>query len=59
MSEPQCATIREAGINFKSKEIWQDNKRGGTIRENSTITENTVIVIGIFKSLLFHRVFLS
>ena len=29
MSDPrissQCGTIREAGINFKSKEIWRDN----------------------------------
>ena len=25
ISDLQCATIREAGINFKSKEIWWDN----------------------------------
>ena len=31
------------GINFKSKEIWWDNQRGGTIRESSTIRENTVL----------------
>ena len=42
MSEPQCGTIREAGINFKGKEIWRDNWRGGTIRESGTIRENTV-----------------
>ena len=41
-SDPQCGTIREVGINFKSKEIWRDNKRGGTIRESCTIRENTV-----------------
>lgn len=42
MSDPQCKTNREAEINFKSKGIWWDNQRGGTIREGDTIGENTV-----------------
>ena len=42
ISDPQSGTIREAGINFKSKEIWRDNYRGGTIGDSSTIRENTV-----------------
>ena len=40
----QCGTIREAAISFKSKEIWRDNKTGGTIRESGTIRENTVVI---------------
>ena len=42
ISDTQCGTIREAGINFESKQIWWDNQRGGTIRESDTIGENTV-----------------
>ena len=45
ISDPQCGTMREAGINFKSKDIWRDNYRGGTIRESDTVRENTVIRI--------------
>ena len=25
ISDPQCGTIREAGINFKNKKTWRDN----------------------------------
>ena len=42
ISDSQCRTIREAGMNFKNKEIWEDNYRGGTIRESGTIREKTV-----------------
>ena len=38
-------TIREAGINFKSKEIWHGNWRGGTIRDSGTNIENTVFIV--------------
>ena len=44
ISDPQCRTIRETVINFKSNEIWRDNYRGDTIRESGTIRENTVII---------------
>ena len=52
MSDPrisnlQCRTIREAGINFKSKETRWDNNKGGTVRESGTIRENTVCNICI------------
>ena len=45
MSDPQCGSIRKTGINFKSKEIWRYDYRGGTIRESDTIRENTVLVL--------------
>ena len=32
ISEPQCGTITVAGLNFKSKEIWEGGG-GGIIRE--------------------------
>ena len=54
ISGPQCGTIRKAGINFKSKEIWRD--RGGTIRESGTIRENTVfglLIVNIYVSFSF------
>ena len=53
----QCGTIREAAISFKSKEIWRDNKTGGTIRESGTIRENTVVIsknTKRFQRSLFH-----
>ena len=42
-------TIREAGINFKSKEIWWNSQRGDTIRESGTIRENTVSEVSKIK----------
>ena len=45
ISDPQCGTIRETVINFKSNEILRDSYRGDTIRESGTIRENTVITL--------------
>ena len=45
ISDPQCGTIRETVINFKSNEILRDSYRGDTIRESGTIREDTVITL--------------
>ena len=51
-SDTECETIREAGISFKSKEIWRDNQRGGTFRESGAVRENTVCTTSLLLKTL-------
>ena len=58
ISDPQCGTIREAGI--KSKEIWRYNKTGGAIRESGTIREKSDPsvreILKIIKNNTYHSI---